>query len=95
MMDTIENRPLTEPATQEAGEVATVTEVTVTPILSKEDVTQAANTLSLAITAKMTLTQLAQADFFFQPGFSRPWHFLNVLALRAKGQTYGSTEMLF
>lgn len=63
--------------------------------LSKEDVTQAANTLSLAITAKMTLTQLAQADFFFQPGFSRPWHFLNVLALRAKGQTYGSTEMLF
>ena len=38
MMDTIENRPLTEPATQEAGEVATVTEVTVTPILSKEDV---------------------------------------------------------
>ena len=38
MMDTIENRPLTEPATQEAGEVATVTEVTVTPVLSKEDV---------------------------------------------------------
>ena len=38
MMDTIENRPLTEPATQEAGEVATVTEVTVTPILSKEDI---------------------------------------------------------
>ena len=38
MMDTIENRPLTEPVTQEAGEVATVTEVTVTPILSKEDV---------------------------------------------------------
>lgn len=63
--------------------------------LSKEDVTQAANTLSLAITAKMTLTDLAQADFFFQPGFSRPWHFLNVLALQAKGSTYGSTKMLF
>ena len=63
--------------------------------LSKEDITQAANTMSLAVTAKMTLTDLAQADFFFQPGFSRPWHFLNVLALKAQGQTYGSTKMLF
>lgn len=63
--------------------------------LSTEDITQAANTLSLAITAKMTLTDLAQADFFFQPGFSRPWNFLNVLAMRAQGKTYGSTKMLF
>ena len=63
--------------------------------LSKEDITQAANTMSLAITAKMTLTDLAQADFFFQPGFSRPWHFLNILAMKAQGQTYGSTKMLF
>lgn len=47
--------------------------------LSTEDITHAANTISLAISAKMTLTDLAQADFFFQPGFSRPWHFLNVL----------------
>lgn len=43
----------------------------------------------------MTLTDLAQANFFFQPGFSRPWHFLNILALRAQGQAYGSTKMLF
>lgn len=63
--------------------------------LSTEDITQAANTISLAISAKMTLTDLAQADFFFQPGFSRPWNFLNVLALRAQGKTFGSTEMLF
>ncbi len=63
--------------------------------LSTEDITQAANVLSLAITAKMTLTDLAQADFFFQPGFSRPWNFLNVLAMRAQGKTYGSTRMLF
>lgn len=63
--------------------------------LSTEDITQAANTLSLAVTVKMTLTDLAQADFFFQPGFSRPWHFLNVLAMRAQGKTYGSTKMLF
>ncbi len=63
--------------------------------LSTEDITQAANTISLAISAKMTLTDLAKADFFFQPGFSRPWNFLNVLALRAQGKTFGSTEMLF
>jgi len=63
--------------------------------LSVEDITQAANVLSLAITNEMTLTDLAQADFFFQPGFSRPWNFLNVLAMRAQGKTYGSTEMLF
>lgn len=63
--------------------------------LSTEDITHAANTISLAISAKMTLTDLAQADFFFQPGFSRPWHFLNVLALRAQGKTFGSTKMLF
>ena len=37
-MDSNENRPLTEAAVQEAVEVATVTEVTATPILSKEDI---------------------------------------------------------
>ena len=63
--------------------------------LSTEDITQAANTMSLAISNKMTLTDLGEADFFFQPGFSRPWNFLNVLALKAKGKTFGSTEMLF
>lgn len=63
--------------------------------LSNEDITQAANTLSLAISNQMTLTDLGEADFFFQPGFSRPWNFLNVLALKALGQTFGSTEMLF
>ena len=63
--------------------------------LSTEDITQAANTLSLAITAKMTLSDLAMADFFFQPGFNRPWNFLNVLAMKAQDRTYGSTRMLF
>lgn len=63
--------------------------------LSTEDITEAANIISLAISAKMTLSDLAKADFFFQPEYSRPWHFLNVLALKARGKTYGSTEMLF
>lgn len=38
MMDSIENRPLTETATQEAAEVTAVTEVIATPIQTKEDV---------------------------------------------------------
>lgn len=63
--------------------------------LSTEDITEAANIISIAISAKMTLTTLSQADFFFQPEYNRPWHFLNVLALKARGETYGSTEMLF
>ena len=37
-MDSIENRPLTESATQVAEEVTTVTQVTATPVSSKEDV---------------------------------------------------------
>lgn len=63
--------------------------------LSTEDITQAANTISLAISNHMTLSDLGEADFFFQPGFSRPWSYLNVLALKAQGRTFGSTEMLF
>lgn len=63
--------------------------------LSSGDITEAANIVSLAISAKMTLRDLSQADFFFQPEYNRPWHFLNVLALKARGKTYGATEMLF
>ena len=37
-MDSIENRPLTDTATQEAAEVTTATEVAANSILSKEDV---------------------------------------------------------
>ena len=37
-MDSIENRSLTDVATQEAAEVLAVTEVIATPIQSKEDV---------------------------------------------------------
>ena len=38
MMDSIENRPLTEVATETAAEVATATETIAAPLLSKEDV---------------------------------------------------------
>ena len=52
-------------------------------LLSKYDITQSANTLSLAIQNKMTIEDLAYVDFFFQPHFDRPWNYLNILAQAA------------
>lgn len=53
-------------------------------ILSKADMTEMMNTLSMVIQAKMTVDQLAYADFFFQPTFNRPWGLLNELGLAAQ-----------
>ena len=52
-------------------------------ILSKYDLTAQMNILSLAIQTKMTIEQLAFADFFFQPHYSKPWNLLNTAALAA------------
>lgn len=52
-------------------------------IMSKRDVTANINAISLAIQGKMTLEDLAYADFFFQPGFDRPWNVMNVAAQKA------------
>lgn len=52
-------------------------------LMSKYDITQSANTLSLAIQNKMTVEDLAISDFFFQPHFDRPWNYLNLLAQEA------------
>ncbi|MFV0560543.1 MAG: FAD-dependent oxidoreductase [Enterococcus sp.] len=51
--------------------------------MSKYDITQSANTLSLAIQNKMTVEDLALSDFFFQPHFDRPWNYINLLAQAA------------
>lgn len=64
-------------------------------IMSKEDLAESINTLSVAINAGWTLEQLAYVDFFFQPDFDRPWNYLNVLAQQALGDTFGSDQMLF
>lgn len=53
-------------------------------IMSKADVTANINAISLAIQAKMTIDDLAYADFFFQPGFDRPWNVINVAAQKAQ-----------
>lgn len=55
-------------------------------VLSKADVTAHGNTLSLAISNKMSLEDLADTDFFFQPGFDRQWSLLNLAAQNALGE---------
>lgn len=52
-------------------------------LISKYDITQSANTLSVVVQNKMTVEELAIQDFFFQPHFNRPWNYLNLLAQEA------------
>ncbi|HOA16859.1 MAG TPA: FAD-dependent oxidoreductase [Fervidobacterium sp.] len=52
-------------------------------VMSKADITESANTLSIVINNKMTIEDLAFSDFFFQPYFNKPWNFLNTAALKA------------
>ncbi|QTA37441.1 FAD-dependent oxidoreductase [Thermosipho ferrireducens] len=52
-------------------------------IISRANITEAINTMSLAIKTKMKIEDLAFADFFFQPHFNKPWNFLNTVALQA------------
>ena len=52
-------------------------------IISKLDLTQYINTLSVVIQNNMTIEELAVTDFFFQPHFNKPWSLLNIAALKA------------
>jgi NADPH-dependent 2,4-dienoyl-CoA reductase/sulfur reductase-like enzyme len=52
-------------------------------IISKVDLTQYMNTLSVVIQNEMTIEELAMTDFFFQPHFNKPWSLLNMVALKA------------
>ncbi|MFT8837761.1 FAD-dependent oxidoreductase [Liquorilactobacillus satsumensis] len=53
---------------------------------SKQDITQAVNTVSLAIQNNNTIDDLALVDMFFQPNFSRPFNYLNLVAQNAVTQ---------
>lgn len=55
-------------------------------VLSTYDVTAQGNVLALAIQYGLTLEDLAEADFFFQPGFDRQWSLLNLAAQHALGE---------
>lgn len=52
-------------------------------IMAQTDVTEVINTISLGIQLGVTVRQLADADFFFQPELSRPQSIVNVAAQRA------------
>ncbi|SNS52637.1 NADPH-dependent 2,4-dienoyl-CoA reductase, sulfur reductase [Anaerovirgula multivorans] len=53
-------------------------------IVSKTDLTQSINTVSVCIQNKMTIDELAFIDFFFQPYFNKPWNLLNLAGLSAE-----------
>lgn len=52
-------------------------------IISKADLTQSINTMSVIIQNEMTIDELAFIDFFFQPHFNKPWNLLNQVGLNA------------
>ncbi|TYP70550.1 FAD-dependent oxidoreductase [Paenibacillus methanolicus] len=52
-------------------------------VLSKADLTQAINTLSVCIQNGMTMDELGYVDFFFQPHYNKPWNLLNQAGLQA------------
>ncbi|QGU95174.1 SidA/IucD/PvdA family monooxygenase [Clostridium bovifaecis] len=53
-------------------------------IISKIDLTQTINTISICIQNKMTIDELAFIDFFFQPHYNKPWNLLNQVGLSAE-----------
>lgn len=52
-------------------------------VLSKADLTQSINTLSVCIQNGMTMDELSYVDFFFQPHYNKPWNLLNQAGLQA------------
>lgn len=52
-------------------------------VMSKADLTQSINTLSVCIQNSMTIDELGFVDFFFQPHYNKPWNFLNQAGLQA------------
>jgi len=52
-------------------------------VLSKVDLTQSINTLSVCIQNNMTMDELGFVDFFFQPHYNKPWNLLNQAGLQA------------
>lgn len=52
-------------------------------LMSKVDLTQSINTLSVCIQNGMTMDELSFVDFFFQPHYNKPWNLLNQAGLQA------------
>lgn len=52
-------------------------------IMSKVELTQSINTMSVCIQNRMTIDELGFVDFFFQPHYNKPWNILNMAGLEA------------
>lgn len=55
-------------------------------LMSKYDISQSANLLSVCIQNHNTIDDLAMVDMLFQPNFDRPFNYLNILAQAAQAQ---------
>ncbi|MBW1606032.1 FAD-dependent oxidoreductase [Lactobacillus sp. Sy-1] len=55
-------------------------------LMSKYDISQSANTLSVCIQNNNTIDDLAMVDMLFQPNFDRPFNYLNILGQAAQAQ---------
>ena len=75
--------PTYEPATIKIVYDADTRRILGGQIISKIDLTQFMNTLSVVIQNNMTIEELAMTDFFFQPHYNKPWSLLNAVALKA------------
>ncbi|WP_105956547.1 FAD-dependent oxidoreductase [Apilactobacillus quenuiae] len=53
-------------------------------LMSKYDISQSANTLSVCIQNRNTIDDLAMVDMLFQPNFDRPFNYLNLLGQAAQ-----------
>lgn len=55
-------------------------------LISKYDISQSANLLSVMIQNKNTIDDLAYVDMLFNPHYDRPWNYLNLLGQAAVAQ---------
>lgn len=56
-------------------------------ILADKDFNEIINTISVAIQMRMTIEQLAYADFYFQPQLTNEWNIMNIAAQKALKKT--------
>lgn len=61
-------------------------------MMSRADLTQSINTISVCIQNGMKMEELAFVDFFFQPHYNKPWNFLNSAGLGALPEVPSLTQ---
>lgn len=84
--------PTTEPVLMELVYDPSTREILGGSLMSKYDVSQSANTLSVCIQNHNTIDDLAMVDMLFQPNFDRPFNYLNLLAQAAQKQEAESNK---